>query len=1031
MKKVLKLISVLAIAAALFTTGVAKADSGSESVMPVVTQQSRQITGTVTDTNGEPVIGVNILEKGTTNGITTDVDGKFSINVSSGDAVLVFSYLGYTTVERVVGNQRTLNITLTEDAQMIDEVVVTALGIVKKEKSLTYATQVLEGTELTRAKDPNMINSLAGKTAGVQINRSSAGLGGSVKVTIRGSRSVNGSNQPLYVIDGVPINSSSRSSVSGTIGGNNDAGNRDTGDGISDLNPDDIESMNILKGPAAAALYGASAANGVIVITTKKGKSGRMDITFNSNTTWDNATYGIPKFQNSFGGVTSSWGDPISGSPDYVKDFFQTGLTTINSLTLSAGSDTQQNYFSYANTLGKGVIETSKLNKHNFNFRQTANFFDKRLTVDANINLMYQTSENSASPGGFYMNPLVGLYRFPRGGVQGSPDKTFQYYKDNYAILDAGRNLYVQNWYTQVSGGWEQNPYWLIYKAPSWDEHYRTIANLSVSFKLTNDLTIAARGNADFSAGNYEAKMYAGSDRALTGGNNGRYMVDESNSLSLYGDVMLTYQKTFGNFTANASLGASIKDDRSKSMSIDSYPAGLYNPNIFSINNINLNAASNSLGKYHGQSQAVFFAGQLGWRDQIYLDVTARNDWTSTLAFTDYVDKGFFYPSVGLTWLLNETLKLPEAVNLGKVRGAWSQVGNGLPSYRSNPLNSVGRNGVINFNTTAPFNELKPEMTTSIEVGTEWRLFGNRVDFDFTYYKTNTRNQLFSLSAPSGSKYTTYYVNAGNIENKGIEIMLGGSPVLTDDFRWKTGINYSHNRNKVIELAEGMDYFSVGGGGSNSYAMRLEIGGRFGDFYGRTFMRDDAGNITYDANGLPVVDKSDFKLIGNATPDFNLGWQNTFTYKGVSLYLLIDGRFGGEVLSLTEAELDKYGVSKQSGDDRLNGGVSFDGRTIADVKGFYNFVGGRDGVTEHYVYDATNIRLREMSLSYSLPRAWLAKTPVKGIDASLIARNLFFLLNKAPYDPDGTLSVGNSNQGVDAFGLPSARSIGFNLKINF
>jgi TonB-linked SusC/RagA family outer membrane protein len=988
-----------------------------------------RVGGTVTDASGDAVIGANVLEKGTSNGVITDLDGKFSIVVKSG-AVLTISFVGYLPQEINVNNRTSISVNLVEDARSLDEVVVTALGIVKKEKSLTYATQIVEGAELTRAKDPNLVNSLAGKTAGVQINKSAAGLGGSVRVIIRGSRSVNGSNQPLYVIDGVPINSSSNSAIATSIGGNNDSGNRDAGDGVSDLNPDDIESLNILKGPAAAALYGTAAANGVIVITTKKGKVGRTDISFSSNTTWEKPTYGVPEFQNSYGGVTTSWGNPISGSPDYVEDFFRTGITTINSLTLSSGTETAQNYFSYSNTYAAGVIERSELGKHNFNFRETASFFNKKLTVDANVNLMYQEGHNRPSPGGFYLNPLVGLYRFPRGGVQGG--ESFEYYKKNYQYLDAGRNLYLQNWYTRVSGGWEQNPYWIINNLPNVDDRYRTLANISLNYKFNPALSLTARGNADFSATNYEMKMYAGSDPALAGGNNGRYIVDEGNSLLLYGDILLTYQQKFNHFSVNASLGASINDRRGMSMGLDSHPGGLYNPNIFSVNNINLNASSPSLGKYHGQEQAVFFSGQIGYREWVYLDVTARNDWTSTLAYTDYMNKGFFYPSVGLTYVLNESVGLPEWITLGKVRGAWSKVGNGLPSYRSNPLNSVGRGGVINFNTTAPFSELKPEMTTSIEAGTEWRLFNSRIEFDFTYYKTNTRNQIFSLSAPSGSRYTTYYVNAGNIENAGVEVILGGSPVWTGDFRWKTGVNYSHNRNRVLELAEGLDRFVFGGDGSNSYSMRLEVGGSFGDFYGRKFLRDDAGNIQYDDQGLPKPDRSDFKKIGNTSPDFNLGWQNTFSYKGFSLYFLIDGRFGGDVLSLTQAELDKAGVSRRTGDDRNNGGVSFDGKTITNVERFYNIVGGRDGISEHYVYSATNVRLRELSLGYSLPKNLLSKVQViKGVDVSLIARNLFFIVNNAPYDPDASLSTGNSLQGVDVFGMPSARSLGFNLKLNF
>lgn len=993
-----------------------------------IAQSPIEITGTVTTADHEPMPGVTVLIKGTNLGTITDIDGKYRLEVVSPENVLLFSFVGYHTVEQTVGNRRVIHVSLQEDVRSIDEVVVTALGIKKKEKSLTYATQIVGGEELVRAKDMNMINSLAGKTAGVQINRSSAGLGGSVKMVIRGSRSVSGSNQPLYVIDGVPINSSANDATSTTIGGNNDAGNRDGGDGISNLNPDDIESMNILKGPAAAALYGSSAANGVVVITTKKGKVGRTNVTFSSNTTWEKAAYGIPEFQNSYGGVTSSWGDPIQGSPDYTEDFFRTGVTTINSLSLSAGSELMQSYFSYANTRGKGIIENGSLNKHNFNFRETANFFNNRLQADANVSLMFQDVKNRPSPGGFYLNPLVGLYKFPRGGAQGG--ESFSHYRNNYKVMNVERNMYLQNWYTAPTS-FEQNPYWLTNMLPSDDKRYRTIANLSLSFKINDLFTIQARGNADMVTDAYEMKMFAGTDTSIAG-TNGRYITDESHDLSVYGDVMLTYQQKFKDFSVNATLGASIKDETGKSIGFDSFGGGLYNPNIFSAGNIDHNNGSPSLNKYHEQNQAVFFAGQVGFKDWLFLDVTARNDWTSTLAYTRYMDKGFFYPSVGLTWVMNEALKMPEWIDLGKVRGAWSKVGNGLPRYRSHPLNGVGGSGVISYNTTAPFDELKPEMTTSVEAGTEWRFFGSRLEFDFTYYQTHTKNQLFSLSAPSGSKYTTYYVNAGDIKNEGVEIVLGGTPVMTNDFRWKTSVNFALNRNKVEELAEDLGYFSFGGGGSNSYSMRLEVGGSFGDIYGRTFLRDEQGNYQSDEDGMPIADKSDLKKIGNTAPDFNLGWQNTFTYKGFTLYFLIDGRFGGDVISLTEAELDKYGVSKVTGDARQQGGVQFDGRTIEDVARFYSIVGGRDGITENYIYNATNIRLRELSLGYTLPAKWFTSLPVvRGADISLIGRNLFFFKNNAPYDPDGTLSVGNSLQGVDVFGMPSTRSFGFNLKVNF
>lgn len=995
-------------------------------------QQAITVTGKVMDgAFNDPMPGVAIQVQGTTTGTVTDLDGNFTLEVPSQDAVLIFSFVGYKTQNITVGSQRTINVTMQEDTETLEEVVVTALGIQKKEKSLTYSTQVVGGDELTRAKDPNMINSLAGKTAGVQILRSSSGLGGSVKMTIRGSRSVTGSNQPLYVIDGVPINSSSSESTATVLGGNNDGANRDNGDGISNLNPDDIESMNILKGPAAAALYGSSAANGVVVITTKKGKVGRTSVTFNSNTTWEWAAYGIPEFQNSYGGVTTSWGDPINGSPDYTDGFFNTGMTTINSVSLSSGSEAMQTYFSYANTYGKGIVGDHRLNKHNFNFRETANFFDKKLQLDANVNLMFQDVKNRPASGGYYLNPLVGLYEFPRGGaVQGDPSKSFSYYKNNYQIMDLERNLYTQNWFTTPSS-FTQNPYWLLNKLPNDGKRYRTIANLSASWTFNEHWKLQARGNADFVTDSYQMKMYTGTDTSIAG-TNGRFVSDSSHDLSVYGDVLLTYNQTFKDFAVSATLGASIKDVSGKSAGFDSFGGGLYNPNIFSVGNINQNAAVNSLSTYHEQEQAVFFAGQLGFRDWLFLDVTARNDWTSTLAFTKYKNKGFFYPSVGLTWVMNDALKMPEWVDLGKIRAAWSKVGNGLPRYTSNPLNSVGAGGVINYNSTEPFDELKPEMTTSWEFGTEWRFFGSRLEIDLTYYQTHTKNQLFTLNAPSGSKYSRYYINAGDIKNEGVEMVLGGTPVMTNDFRWKTSLNFALNRNKVLELAEGLNYFTVSSGGSSGYGMRLEEGGSFGDIYGYKFQRDEQGKIMYDENGLPLQDSSDLKKVGNTSPDFNMGWSNTFTWKGFSLYFLIDGRFGGDVMSLTQAELDQYGVTKITGDARNRGYVNFDGRQITDVAGFYNKVAGRAGITEYYMYDATNIRLRELSLGYSLPKKWFENTPViKGIDVSLIGRNLFFFMNNAPYDPEGALSVGNGLQGVDVFGTPSTRSFGFNVKVNF
>ena len=993
-----------------------------------VQQTNFNVVGTVIDTDGMPLAGVTVLVKGSSSGSITDTDGRYIIDVPSENETLEFSCDGYQTMNLMVGNQRIINVIMKEEILKVNDVVVAALGIVKKEKSLTYSAQAIDGEELVLAKDMNFMNSLAGKITGMRVTHSASGLGGSVKIQIRGAGSASGSNQPLYVIDGIPINSWSREVTSTTLGGLYDAANRDGGDGISNLNPDDIESINVLKGSVAAALYGSSAANGVVVITTKGGKIGYPKVTFSSTTTWDKPVYGIPEFQNLYGGTTSSWGNEISDSQDYTDKFFKTAVTTINSVSLSTGSETMQTYFSYANAFGKGIIDRTNINKHNLNLRETAYFFDGKLRLDAHVNLIYQNAKNRPTPGGFYMNPLLGLYKFPRGGVQGG--ESFDYYRENYKILDPSRNIMTQNWYT-TPNSFEQNPYWIINRTTNDEKRYRTIASMNMSYQFNEFLSIQARGHADFIADAYEAKMYAGTDPALVG-KNGRFISDEANQLSSYGDVIFAYDQDFRNFSLHTAIGASIKDITGKNLGFDS-TSHLYHPNIFTVGNIDHSNSAPSLDKYHVQEQAIFFEGQLGFRDWLFFDVTARNDWTSTLAFTKYQDKGIFYPSVGLSWVMNEVIDFPKWITMGKVRASWAKVGNAIPPYLTHPLNSCGTSGVIDFNTKAPFSGLKPEESNSIEIGTEWRLFNNYVDLDITYYQTHTRNQLFTLPAPTGSKYTWYYVNAGDIKNEGVGVTLGANPFTSKDLSWRSAVNFSMNKNKVVHLVDGMNYFNISPiTTSNSYAMRLEEGGSYGDIYGRKFLRDNKGYLQHDDDGMPVPDRSDFKKIGNCNPDFLLSWQNTVHFKDFMLSFLIDGSFGGDVVSLTQAELDKYGVTKATGEARKRGAVNFGGKNIPNPERFYNIVGGRDGITEYYVYDATNIRLRELAIGYSLPSKWLIRQSfLKGLDISLIGRNLFFFVNKAPYDPDATLSVGNNLQGVDVFGMPTTRSLGFNLKLKF
>ena len=879
-----------------------------------------------------------------------------------------------------------------------------------------------------------MITALAGKAAGMQVSKNSSGPGASAKVSIRGIRSVVSDNQPLYVIDGVPMLNSTSEQAYSAIGGTADAGNRDGGDGISNLNPEDVESITVLKGAPAAALYGSQAANGVILITTKKGSTGAHKISFSTSLTIDKA-FSLPEMQNRYGvsdGVDSWGAQEALPEQDHLNDFFRTGFTSITSLSVSHGNEKLQNYFSYANTTGRGIVDKNRLSKHNLNLRETSVLFNGRLKLDGNVNIMRQVVENKPVPGGFYMNPLVGLYRFPRG-------EDLSYYRDNFEVYDEDRKLNVQNWHAP-SDDFEQNPYWIVNRIQSKDTRARVIASLSARVKVTDWLDIQARGNMDYIGDKLRQKFYASTAPALAGVN-GRYLEMDYQEVLLYGDVMATVKKQWNDFSLDAAIGGSINDKVVNSTRYDSKTASLKYPNVFTLANILMNSAAvlDQRIDAHRQLQSVFATAQLGYKESVFIDVTARNDWASTLAFTKHEKSGFFYPSVGASFIFNKWMALPEWISFGKLRGAYSKVGNDIPLFITNSVSHVVAGGGIQANDAAPFEEMRPEMTYSVEVGTEWRFLQSRLGINATYYRTNTRNQFFKLPALSGDRFAYRYVNAGNIQNEGWELTLDAAPVMNRDFMWKTTLNFSSNKNKIIELHEKLKEFVYGPTSfSSSYAMKLVEGGSIGDIYGKAFVRDAEGNIVYetdgDNKGLPRVEGDGNTVkVGNANPVFSMGWSHTLSYKGISLYCLIDWRYGGDILSQTQADMDMYGVSKATADARDAGYVLLEGRRIEDVKRFYkNVVGGRAGVTEYYMYDATNIRLREFSLSYRLPANWIQQMKIfHEIQLSFVGRNLFFFYKKAPFDPDLVLSTGNDNQGIDVYGMPTTRSLGFSIKCDF
>jgi len=991
------------------------------------------VKGVVCDAQGEAIVGVNIIEKGTMNGVTTDRRGKFSLEVDL-RGTLIVSFVGYRTRIIPVEGRTDFVITLEHDYILLDDVIVTALGLQKKESALSYAAIQVDKDELVRVKNPNMIVALMGKVAGMQVNRSSSGMGGAVKVVMRGNRSVAGNNQPLYVIDGVPMLNESSEQPYTAIGGTADAGNRDAGDGISNLNPEDIESISILKGAPAAALYGTQAANGVILITTKKGLAGKQEVAFTSSVAFDKAMM-LPKLQNHYGmsDEIESWGEReniTTGNP--IPSFFRTGVTAIHSLSFMTGNERVQTYFSYANTMGKGILGKHELSKHNINFRETATFYEGRLKIDGNVNLLSQHVKNRPVPGGFYMNPLVGLYRFPRG-------MDITEYKEHFEVWSEERHLNVQNWHAPTED-FEQNPYWIQERIMSRDQRTRAIVSLALNLKITNCFSVQARGNVDYVNDKFRQKYYASTAPALAG-NNGRYIDSGNEQVQTYGDVIGTYKGKFSDFSLDVSLGVSISRKKANELRYDSKTASLKFANVFNIANINMNTSAYISEQIDAirEMQSLFVTTQIGFRDYLFLDVSARNDWSSTLAYTSRESRGFFYPSIGVSCLMNRVLKLPEQVTSGKVRVAWSKVGNDIPLYITNPVAHVLAGGGIQASDAASFEEMKPEMSLSVEVGTEWKFFDSRLHIDFTYYQTHTKNQFFKLPAKDGDEYAYRYVNAGNIQNTGVELMIEGTPVEIKNFSWKTGINYAFNKNKVVRLHAELPVFQYGPYGfSSSFAMKLKKGGSFGDIYGKAFKRDADGKILYETDGerqgLPMIEGDGNTVkVGNANPDFTLGWTNAFSWKGLELSLLVDGRYGGKVLSQTQADMDMYGVTKVTGDARDRGYVILEGEKITNVKGFYkSIVGGRAGVTEYYMYDATNFRLRELALGYTFPKRWMEATKFfRDVQLAFTARNLFFIYKEAPFDPDLILSTGNDNQAIEVYGMPTTRSMGFSLRVMF
>lgn len=992
--------------------------------------KERTITGQVVDAKGEPLIGVSILVKGTTDGAITDLDGNYKIVTKSNNPVIVYSYIGYKTQEIPLKGQTAINITMMDDTQVIDEVVVTALGIKRSEKALSYNVTQVDAESALAVKDANFINSLNGKVAGLNINSSSSGIGGASKVVMRGSRGIEQSSNALYVIDGIPMYNLSAS------GGSEEMQSQGSTEAIADINPDDIESMSVLSGAAAAALYGSNASNGAIVITTKKGKVGRVALTVSSNTEML-SPFVMPQFQNRYGtsGTDASWGKRLNEANyrgyDPASDYFQTGLIGTESVTLSTGTEHNQTYLSAAAVNSRGIIPNNKYDRYNFTFRNTTLFLEDKMKLDVGAQYIMQKDRNMVNQG-IYANPLSSAYLFPRGN-------DWEDYK-MYERYDLERNMYTQYW-PQGGGSFRlQNPYWINYRNLRENDKDRYMLSAALSYDILSWLNAAGRVRLDNSYNTYTQKYYASTIATIAEGENGFYGVTNTRDKQTYADLLLNINKTFGeDYSLTANIGASYSDNRSEALAVSGPIAANGLPNFFTVAQLDKETGKREETGYREQTQSIFASAEVGYRSTYYLTLTGRNDWPSQLAGPNSKQSSFFYPSVGGSVVLSELFKLPESISYLKLRASWASVGLPFGRFLAYPTFSWNTStGAYSSQSAYPLYDLKPERTDSWEVGLTAR-FLKHFNFDVSFYNTKTYNQTMDAKLSPTGGYSTFYAQTGNVRNRGVELSLGYKNTW-NKFSWSSNYTFSANKNKILSLIDGYinpvtgeeitkDRMDVGGLSKARFI--LKVGGSLGDLYSQSdLLRDSNNKIYVNADGnVAVNDKADDIYLGSVFPKANMAWRNDFQYGNWGLGFLLTARLGGVVYSATQAVLDSYGVSEATAAARDNGGVVINGNDMIDAQKWYTVVGADSGIPQYYTYSATNLRLQEASVSYTIPRKKLKN--IMDITLSLVGRNLWMIYCKAPFDPESVATTGNYYQGIDYFMMPSLRSVGFNLKLKF
>jgi TonB-linked SusC/RagA family outer membrane protein len=1019
--------------------------------------QVRKVTGTITDEEGEMLPGTTVLVKGTTTGTITDAKGNYSIEISGSSRTLVFSFTGFTPQEVPVEDRSQINVKMVPDANQLSEVVVTAFGIEREKKALGYSVQVVDGSRLTEARESNVANSLKGKVAGLHVNPSSGGAGGSSYVMIRGNSSLAGNGQPLYVVDGVPIDNQ-------TLDGARVDSGRDYGDGINNINPDDIENLTVLKGPAAASIYGARGSNGVILITTKKGTRGKgIGVDINSNITIEKPNV-IPTQQNVWGGgydgsygsfgtrtvdgveystwpswLADSWGGKMDGRPilidrwleagpvpytgqasDNIKDFFKTGVTKTNTIGVSGGAGAVTYRVSVSDMHNKGIIPNTKLERQTVNVRISADV-SSNLSVDGKINYVRQRATNRPQINSYSQNPMTALNLLPRFM---NLERLKTYKKEDGTM-------------TRVNGS--LNPYWTVNELTGFDTRDRVIGFLSAKYKFTNWLSLQVRSGTDF----YTDIRYEQINQ-YTSGENGRitntqFFVKEGNS-----DLLLNAAgKLSRKLTGSLSLGAN-RLDRNQEV-LGNTGTNLNVPGLYYIGNTrNVVPRQYTTRK---RMNSVYFTGQIAYENFLFVDITGRNDWSSTLGNKD---QSFFYPSIASSFVFSDVAKWnQEILSYGKLRASYAEAGNDASPYQTRAGYTVTSSTTFNdqpfanIRTNIPLLNLKNELKRSYEFGAELRFWNNRLGLDLTYYNASTVNQILPLEISSSTGYTTRLINAGEIRNRGYEIFLTAMPVKTKNFNWDLSLNLSNNKSKVVSLAPNITTLTLMDPGYGA-SIQARTGEAFGNIVGYRFLRNENGDKLLTAEGK-YQRAADLEVLGRIQPDYLAGLTNTFSYKALTVSALVDVRKGGQILSYSKLNQMAKGTGKftENRENLIADGVIETGPgeykpsdIVISAEAYYAEAGPWNNIGETQVIDADYVAFREFSIGYNLKSLIKENKFFRQAKLSIVGRNLFYFYRDAQFkemgiSPETAFSTATAAQGYETVAMPTTRSLGFNLSLSF